>query len=583
MTLDGIRGTIYRARIILTNKYDAKILIYFFMTVIGGILEMLSIGLLVPIIYILSDSSGGQFANHINEFFDQINLIDKKHQLVFLIAVLTAVYFIKNIFLGYVNWIKTNITAHIIINLSNNFFSRYVNKSILYHTKKNSATVIRDVLAESSQFAKGFIFGILSLVFDFITLISVFLIILFTDLQTAILISSFFLLISLFFGNYFRNILRKWAIQRQFNEKERLKNFQESIGGIKEVKILGKVPLLVNRFSLFNKAIVLINRNITLLNIYPKLVIEFALVFFISLILIYFLYLGYSFDKIMLILGILSVCSLRLMPVITKIINSVNMLQYSKPSIDVLYKYFLDNEDEDYDNQTEEEKKNVKFSNSLKLENVSFSYDDKTKPAIKNINLNINRSDIVGIVGPTGSGKSTLIDLVLGLIKPLEGDIKVDDLSIIKNRSNWNKLIGYVPQNIFLSDTTIKNNISLEFEDNKIDNNRIKDLLKICNLEKFVSSLPKKENTIIGEKGARLSGGQQQRIGIARALYRDPSLLIFDEATNALDFKNEQEIMEKVLKEKKRTVIMITHRLETLKFCNYVYKIENGKLFKVEN
>tara|TARA_B100000767_G_scaffold257877_1_gene266104 strand:+ start:1815 stop:3566 length:1752 start_codon:yes stop_codon:yes gene_type:complete len=583
MTLDGIRDTIYRARIILTNKYDTKILIYFFMTVIGGILEMLSIGLLVPIIYILSDSSGGQFANYINEFFDQINLIDKKHQLVFLIGVLTTVYFIKNIFLGYVNWIKANITAHIIVNLSNSFFSRYVNKSILYHTKKNSATVIRDVLAESSQFAKGFIFGILSLVFDFITLISVFLVILFTDFQTAILISSFFLLISLFFGNYFRNILRKWAIQRQFNEKERLKNFQESIGGIKEVKILGKVPLLVNRFSLFNKAIVLINRNITLLNIYPKLVIEFALVFFISLILIYFLYLGYSFDKIMLILGILSVCSLRLMPVITKIINSINMLQYSKPSIDVLYKYFLDNEDEDYDNQNEEGKENIKFINSLKLENVSFSYDDKTKPAIKNINLNINHSDIVGIVGPTGSGKSTIIDLVLGLIKPLEGDIKVDDLSIIKNRSNWNKLIGYVPQNIFLSDNTIKNNISLEFEDDKIDNKRIKDLLKICNLENFVSSLPKKENTIIGEKGARLSGGQKQRIGIARALYRDPSLLIFDEATNALDFKNEQEIMEKVLKEKKRTVIMITHRLETLKFCNYVYKIENGKLFKVEN
>jgi ABC-type bacteriocin/lantibiotic exporter with double-glycine peptidase domain len=259
------------------------------------------------------------------------------------------------------------------------------------------------------------------------------------------------------------------------------------------------------------------------------------------------------------------------------------MLQYSKPSIDVLYKYFSDNEEDDYDSQTEEGKEHVKFSDSLKLENVSFSYDDKNKPTIKNINLNINHGDVVGIIGPTGSGKSTLIDLVLGLIRPLEGDIKVDDSSIINNRSNWNKLIGYVPQNIFLSDSTIKHNISLEFEEKKIDNKRINDLLKLCNLEKFVFSLPKKENTIIGERGARLSGGQKQRIGIARALYRNPSLLIFDEATNALDFRNEQEIMEKVLKTKKRTVIIITHRLETLKFCDYVYKIENGKLFKVEN
>tara|TARA_B110000305_G_scaffold235414_1_gene295019 strand:- start:256 stop:2007 length:1752 start_codon:yes stop_codon:yes gene_type:complete len=583
MTPESIRGTFYKARTILTNKYDTKILIYLFITVIGGILETLSIGLLVPIIYILSDNGSGQFINYVNEFFNQINLNDKKEQLIFLLGVLSAIYFIKNFFLGYIHWIKANITANIVIDLSNNFFSRYINKSFLYHTKKNSATIIRDVLAESGQFAKGFIFGILSLFFESITLISVFLVILLTDFQTAILIATFFLLIGAFFGNYFRNILRRWALQRQSNDQERLKSFQETIGGIKEIKILGKVPLLVNRFSVFNRAIILINRNISLLNIYPKLLIEFALVFFISLILLYFLYLDYSFDKIMLILGILSVCSLRLMPVITKIIHTINMLQYSKPSIDVLYKYFSDNEEDDYDSQTEEGKEHVEFSDSLKLENVSFSYADKNKPTIKNINLNINQGDVVGIIGPTGSGKSTLIDLVLGLIRPLEGDIKVDDSSIVNNRSNWNKLIGYVPQNIFLSDSTIKHNISLEFEEKKIDNKHINDLLKLCNLEKFVFSLPKKENTIIGERGARLSGGQKQRIGIARALYRNPSLLIFDEATNALDFRNEQEIMEKVLKTKKRTVIIITHRLETLKFCDYVYKIENGKLFKVEN
>ena len=192
MTPESIRGTFYRARTILTNKYDAKILIYLFMTVIGGILETLSIGLLVPIIYILSDNGSGQFINYVNEFFNQINLNDKKEQLVFLLGVLSAIYFIKNFFLGYIHWIKANITANIVVNLSNNFFSRYINKSFLYHTRKNSATIIRDVLAESGQFAKGFIFGILSLFFESVTLISVFLVILFTDFQTAILIATFF-------------------------------------------------------------------------------------------------------------------------------------------------------------------------------------------------------------------------------------------------------------------------------------------------------------------------------------------------------------------------------------------------------
>ena len=583
MTLDGLKNTAFRVQKILTNKYNNKIIFYFLVTILGGILEMLSIGLLVPIIYILTDGTNSEFSNYFLDILSQFNLLEKNEQLFILIIFLCSIYFIKNLFLGYVHWIQATITTNIQVNLSNNFFKKYINKSILYHSKKNSATALRDLLSETSQFAKGFVFGIMTLVFEFIISMFVFAVILFTDPKTALIIFLFFLFIALFFGNYFKNMLQRWAKERQLGEQERYKNFQESVGSIREIKILGKLPILVERFSFFNKSIYEIIKKMNLMGVYPKLAIEFLLVLFISLISIYFLLIGYPFDRIILILGILAVCSLRLMPVITKIVNSANMVQYSKPSLDVLYKYFLEKDETENEINNLVNKNEVTFENDIVINRVSFSYNYEQKPVIENLNLEINYGNTIGIIGSTGSGKSTLIDLILGLLKPKQGDIKVDNTSIFENRTSWNKLIGYVPQNIFISDDTILRNIALGVDFEEINKDRVDQLLKICNLDELIKNLPNKENTLVGEKGARLSGGQKQRIGIARALYRDPPLLIFDEATNALDIKNEQDIMKKILSEKKRTLIMVTHRPESLNFCNFVYKVDNGKLFKVEN
>ena len=570
-----------RARVVLSNQYDLKIVIYFLMAIIGGILEIMSIGLLIPAIYVLTGAQDSQISLYINNFFDYVNINEKNEQLLFIMILLCLSYFIKNTFLAYVYWVQVNITTFIQTNLSNSFFSKFLNKSTLYHSRKNSATIIRDVLSETSQFAKGFILNILTVILDSIILIFVFCVILLIDIKAGLIISIFFLIIALFFVTYFKNLVKKWGELRQHNERERLKNIQESLGSLREIKILGKVPVLREKFNYFNTKLFLIMRNSSLITTYPKLCIEFLLVLFVSLILFYFLRLEYSFERIIVILGVVGACSFRLMPIITKIINSINMIQYSKPSLDALYEYFLDNKIEDQDYEYSDNNKEIKFKNNLELENISFTYSSRDNLAVKNINLKVNSGDVIGIIGTTGSGKSTLIDLILGLIKPMSGDIKVDNLSVLNNRPNWNKMIGYVPQNIFLLDDTIKNNIVLGTEEAKINENRISELIKICNLENLISGLPSGINTIVGERGARISGGQKQRIGLARALYRNPLLLIFDEATNALDLKNEQEIMEKILGEKERTSIIITHRLETLKFCKFVYKIEDGKLHKI--
>ena len=270
------------------------------------------------------------------------------------------------------------------------------------------------------------------------------------------------------------------GIQRLENEEARLKYFQESLGSIREIKILGKVDYLVKKFSIYNTKAMKIIRNSGLITIFPRLAIETFLVFLISIVLVYFLFLNYSFPKIILILGMLGACAFRMMPIITKIINSFNLIQYSKPSLDALYEYFKDfsNEIEKEDSSKINDK--FKFNDEITFNNVSFFYSDKDKFKFENLNFKIKKGDRIGIVGETGSGKSTLIDLILGLIEPKSGQIEIDQLPLKTNRRSWNKIIGYVPQ--MLVDDTISKNIGLGFEEENLDkeNNQ---LIKICNLE----------------------------------------------------------------------------------------------------
>ena len=394
-------------------------------------------------------------------------------------------------------------------------------------------------------------------------------------------IAVFFLLIILIFSGKFRKYLKNMGMQRIENEKFRLKYFQESIGSIREIKILGKVNYLVKQFSKYNILTNKIIRNSGLITILPRLTIETLFVFLISLIMIYFLFLDYNFQKITLILGMLGASAFRIMSIITRLINSINLIQYSKPSLDTLYEYFKDFSDDIETEDSGMADNNFQFNKNIILDDVHFYYSDKDTFKFLNLNLVIRKGERVGIIGKSGSGKSTLIDIILGLIEPKSGNIKIDNFDLKANRRLWNKMIGYVPQEIFLADGTILQNIGLGFENKDLDINKILELIKICNLEKTIAGFSNGINTIVGERGARISGGQKQRIGLARSLYRNPSFLILDEATSAIDKDNEFEILSKIFDDKNKTILMITHRKDALKFCNRIIKIENGKIFEI--
>lgn len=581
--LKTFKAAIKKSNFIISSKYNSQLILYIFMSLIGGLLEMLSIGLLLPILFILLDFDDNIFlAQVFNNLFLTFDIISKNEQLVFSAIILSISYLIKNLLLSYIYWFQANLTTKIQIFVQNSFFSNYLNQSILYQSTKNSAQLIRNLMGETTQFTKGFIFNFLSLILDSLICFFLLILIFITDFKSSLVVIIFFSFLSLFFLTAFKRFIKNMGIKRLKNEEVRLRYFQESLGSIREIKILGKIQYLIDKFSKYNSITMNIIKKSGLVTIFPRLVIETLLVFLISASLIYFLVLDYSYSKVVLILGMLGACAFRMMPLITKIINSSNLILYSKPSMDTLYEYFKDYDLYSKTNKTDfnHAEVNFKFENQISFKAVNFSYSNKDNFSLSDLNFEIKKGDRVGIIGKTGSGKSTLIDLLLGLIDPLEGQIMIDGFDLKKNKLAWNKKIGYVAQETFLLDDTISKNIGMGFDKESLNIQKINQLIQICNLKEDIHKFSGGLNTMVGERGARLSGGQKQRIGLARSLYRNPSVLILDEATSAIDKSNEFDILTKIFENKNLTIIMITHRNENLSFCNRIFNIENSKLFE---
>jgi ABC-type multidrug transport system fused ATPase/permease subunit len=282
-------------------------------------------------------------------------------------------------------------------------------------------------------------------------------------------------------------------------------------------------------------------------------------------------------------LGVFTVASIRVAPGAAKMLHSFQTIKYIEPTVKLLLREF-NSKDNSYVKKNYQQKKpniSLKFQKEINLTNLSFSYPIRKEFSLSKISMTVKKNDFIGIIGETGSGKSTLVNLLIGLLKPSEGKIEVDGLNINSNLSEWYKKIGYVPQSVYLTDDTIKKNIAFGLREDNIDGDLITQAVEKASLNQFINNLSNGLETIVGEKGIRLSGGQQQRIGIARALYRDPEILILDEATSSLDQTTEKKIMESVrLLKKQKTLIVITHRLATVSNCGKIYFIDNGRIIK---
>ena len=570
---------IKKIKSILTKKQIISLNILFVLSFITMILEAAGIGLIIPFVQSLT-------AENINKNFLQIiNFFNfypsNKNEIIkVIIYFMFFIYTVKALYLTFFSYAQTKLLADLRVSLSNKLFNIYLNKPFQFHLKNNSSKLIRNI-DEISLVVSLFQFLIL-LITELVVLLGVSIFIILYEPVGSIVVISFLSIFGYVFYKKVQIRAKEWGKGRQFHSGLRIKHLREGFTSIKYIKILNRISEVLKVFTENNTKLNSFEVKQNFTDSLPRLWLEWLVILGFILLIIIMLFLNKEFAYIVSILGLFAAAAFRLMPSLTRIMNSIQKIIYNRPAIDVIYKEF-----QDFDGNLSvknNDKSKIQFSEKIDFNNVSFKYSGSNKLILDNIKFSIDAGSIIGIIGESGSGKTTLINLLLGLLKPTDGSIKIDNLNMLQNLSAWQNHIGYVPQDVYLIDDTMRKNIAVALPESRIYNAALELAIKKSKLDKLINNLEKGYNTQIGEFGDRLSGGQKQRISIARALYSNPKVLIFDEFTNSLDNETEKKIIDEIINFKRdKTVIMIAHRLSTLKSCDSIFKIENGKIHKVKN
>ena len=504
--------------------------------------------------------------------------INQQKLLLYLSIMLCLIFFIKNVYLSFLSYFQGLIQKKFQIEIGKKMFKYYIESDYSSHVNKNPSIILRSITGDSSQTA-SIILNYTNLIKEFLVLTGIFAMLIFIDFTLSISVFIFLsFLVIVFFMSIKKKIFNK-AKEIQLLSGQQLKNINQMLSSIKEIKLQNKEEYFKRLFSInINK--MESNRlfNFFFTNL-PRYYLEMISIFTITLVTLFFVYSGRSFENFVPLLSLLAVSAIRLIPSFNIISSSLSRIKTLKPSFEFISEE-LQNKNIDLKfEQNDGNNLNLQKNGKIFFKNISFKYLTSNSYNINNLNTHIELGKNIGILGFSGSGKTTFIDILLGLLKPTKGDIFYENSSIFENINSWQKQIGYVPQEINLLDDTIASNIALGQETKQIDFTYLDEISKIVGLDKIINKFPNKYNTIVGNRGARLSGGQIQRIGIARALYSKPKILILDEALNSLDQRSESEILDNIEKlDTIVTTILISHNIELFKRCDNLKLIEEGNL-----
>jgi ABC-type multidrug transport system fused ATPase/permease subunit len=552
-----------------------------FMILIMALLDMIGVASIMPFMAVLANPNVIETSSILNFFYKASNIfgVENNKQFLFALGILVFILLVISlIFKAITNYALIRFCQMRLYSLSRRLVECYLNQPYSWFLNHNSADLGKTILSEVSEVIGGGLAPLLDLIAKSTISVCLLTLLIVADPQLALIVGG---LLGSAYGSFFyfiRKYLNKIGEQRLTSNQLRFTMISEAFGAAKEVKAFGLEQSYVGRFSDPAKKFAKNTASSKILSLLPRFFFEGIAFGGILLMILYLMKNSDGFESVLPVLSLYVFAGYRLMPAIQQIFASATQIVFRAPSIDKLYNDVKNLRN--LNNQINEHSK-LLINKKITLKNIFYNYPNSSRTALENINLNITSNTIVGIVGPTGSGKSTLIDIILGLLEPKKGILEVDDEIITKkNVRDWQKSIGYVPQHIYLSDDTIAANIAFGINTKKINQELVERVSKIANLHNFVSTeLSQKYQTTIGERGVRLSGGQRQRIGIARALYRDPQILILDEATSALDNITEKSVMDAVDNlSKKITIIMVAHRLNTVKKCDKIFLLENGKL-----
>jgi ABC-type multidrug transport system fused ATPase/permease subunit len=565
---------------IVPNDFKRNFIFLLLLMVIGMIFEILGLGIVIPILGLMLTPDISVDYPQLKPLLEFLNNPTQKELILGGIIILISVYVIKSIFIIYLTKVQSKFGSRLCANLSRELFNGYIKQPYIFHLANNSSRLIKNIQVETIQFL-DLVRAVMILMVEVTIIVGVTSLLIYSEPVGALIIISFFVISTTLFQHSSKKKLISWGTKRQFYELNMMKNLVEGLNGIKDVKVLNKEKYFIDHYVKNNFKYHELNMKYHSVKQYPRVFLEILSVVGLMGLVFLMILQGKSPAVIMPIIGVFAASAFRLMPSFNKIIVSVQTFRFSQPIIDVLFEELQNIRGQEQQGGNEVNK--IEFQNTISIENVDFQYPSASEETLSDFNLLIQKGQSIGILGPSGSGKSTFVNLFLGLLHPNNGSVKVDGINIANDLRGWRNIIGYVPQSIYLIDDTIISNIAFGVTPKEVDLNRINEVINLAQLTLFIEQLPDGLNTNVGERGVKISGGQLQRIGIARALYNNPSILVLDESTSALDNFTEKEIMRSVelLLSKSITVIIIAHRLTTLERCDIVYRLEKHKKLKI--
>ena len=558
----------------LESNDRKKIIFLLIFILITFFLELLSISLVIPIVTLLFDDN---FINkfYINrEFSENFENFTSEEILIFFLCLIVLIYLIKTLFLIFFSHWKSNFIFGLHKKYAKKLYLNYINQNYLFHLNSNSSNLTKNIVS-TQNFAHN-INQISILLTEILILFGLIGILLFINLKSTIFIFVFTLIVAILFLRFFSPILSNQGKKNISNLRRFMENINSSFFAIKEIKIMGRESFFFKKFSKSINKFSDSEKIQEFVQSLPRYILEFMSI--LLLVITIFFMMFYNFDKISILtfIALFAAVGFKIIPSINKIIFAYQHLKFYLPVSKLVIK--------DLKLKYNERNKNI-YTNNFENYEVNFKkffykYPNSKNYVLKNINLKIKKNEIIGIVGSSGSGKTTLVNCLIGLLPPTKGKVEAGSVDIFDNIKSWQLKIGYVPQQVFLTDEDMFSNIAFGIDASKIDKKKIYDASKISKLDNFLKS-KKDYKKIVGERGMRISGGQLQRVGIARALYNDKQILIFDEATSALDKETEISLLNSIKFFKgKKTIIIISHKMSTLKICNKIFKLKNNLLIQ---
>ncbi len=560
---------------------------------IGALFELVGISLITGLVSIITNPGVIHSNPVLSGIYETFHLKSDREFFGLMTAGLILIYLVKNLYLLWLDYVQYTFIYDNQLKISGRLIDCYLKKPYTYHLDKNSAEMVRNVMLDSERLFQ-MLLSFFSLLSEFLVcvLLSVYLFV--VDWFITVFVVT---ILAAFTGIYmllFRNKAREYGRINQVYDGKMHQSINQALGAVKDIKILHREKYFVNAFVSNGEKKMRAVRNNNILGNVPKYLIETVCVGAILSVLLIKIFQGTDLSTMITELSAFAVAAFKLLPSVSKINNYANLIVFLKPSVDLIYRDIKDTEDmKDFELKDElwkngetpaltemqgDEKKTVKC---IKIENVSYRYPGSDKDVLKDVSFEIPLGYAVGMVGPSGAGKSTMADVILGILTPVSGRVMYGDMNVHENPLRWSKKLAYIPQSIYLSDESIRNNVAFGIENEDIDEDKVWEALKEAQLYDFVKGLREGLDTLVGERGVRLSGGQRQRIGIARALYDDPEILVLDEATSALDNETEAAVMEAIDSLMgRKTLIIIAHRLTTIENCQIVYRVEDGRVQK---